>query len=155
MAAVVGISPEQMETEGQRPDAAEVMRETALRAASTPPARDLPANFPSVTPEMAADMASYVDEVRLRVQLARRHHPDGALSGREVFPLDPRSAFFWDTVTTVGFRQEEGVIHGTAALMAQAAQEDAAGQAGNTATGLLHDWFASHPRRIHSAFARA
>jgi hypothetical protein len=149
-----GITPERMAAEGRRPDAAEILREI-LRQEPTmlPPSRQDGPPLPEFTPGMAADMTTYVDEVRLRVQLARRHHPDGPLTGPQVFPVDRRSAFFWDTVTTVGFRQEEGVIQGTAALMTQAAQEDAAGQAGNTATGLAHP--AGHAGRIHSAFARA
>jgi hypothetical protein len=154
MARVVGVQPSQLTAAG-REDAARVLDEALRREAGTPPSRPAGPPLPEFTPQMAADMATYVDEVRLRVTLARRHHPDGPLTGREVFPLDPRSAFFWDTVTTVGFRQEEGVIQGTAVLMTQAAQEDAAEQAKNTATGLLHGRFAGHPRRIHSAFARA
>jgi hypothetical protein len=154
MARVVGVQPSQLTGAG-REDAARVLEEALRREAGTPPARDLPVNFPPVTPKMATDMATYVDEVRLRVQLARRHQPAGPLSGKQVFPLDPRSAFFWDTVTTVGFRQEEGVIQGTAVLMTQAAQEDAAERENNTATGLIRAHVAGHARRIHSAFTHA
>ena len=135
MAAVVHVTPEQMETRGQRPDAAEVMRETARRETAPPRLAEPP--LPEFTPEMAADMAAWVDEVRLRVALARHHQPDGPLDGRRVFPLDKRGQFFWDAVSAVGHHTEESVIVLTAAHITRAIQEEAAEarRKGNSAAG--------------------
>jgi len=135
MAQVVGIPAEAMETSGQRPDVAEVMRETTRR--ETAPSRDLPPNFPGVTPAMAADSRPYTDAVRDLVQLARTHHPDGMLDGRRVFPLDRRGAFYWDASLALFPDSEEAVIQLTALALAHAAQRDAAGREGSSATGLI------------------
>jgi len=133
MAQVVGIPAEAMETSGQRPDVAEVMRETP----APEPSRDLPPNFPGVTPEMAADSRPYTDAVRDLVGLARTHHPDGMLAGRAVFPLDKRGAFYWDASLALFPDSEEAVIQLTALALAHAAQRDAAGREGSSAAGLI------------------
>jgi hypothetical protein len=59
MAAVVGLTAEQMETEGQRPDAAEIMRRDAVQPPEpAPPRRELQIlRDPSISPdELAREM---------------------------------------------------------------------------------------------------
>ena len=110
---------------------------TPVERGTAPPPSEPP--LPEFTPELAADMAAWVDEVRLRVALARRHYPDGPLTGKQVFQLDKRGAFFWDAVSALGHHTEESVIVLTAAHITRAIQEEAAEakRKGNSATGLI------------------
>jgi len=135
MARVVGVQPSQL-TDAGREDAALVLREIYRREAAPPP-RPAEPPLPEFAPELAADMAAWVDEVRLRVALARRHYPDGPLDGRQVFQLDKRGAFFWDAVSAAGHSTEESIIVLTAAHITRAIQEEAAEakRKGNSAAG--------------------
>src|SRR5579864_1523134 len=67
MAAVVGISPEQMETAGQRPDAAEVMRDEQERqphpAAAEFPVRELDDADPPLTPVLRAQALAHLPAI--------------------------------------------------------------------------------------------
>jgi len=65
MAAVVGVTPEQMEGEGQRPDAAEILREnrvTRLPVAARPPVPDL-ADLPPMFRQLPPDIEYWLDDV--------------------------------------------------------------------------------------------
>ena len=103
MARVVGVQPSQL-TEAGREDAARVLREIHRRETATQPSRPSEPPLPEFSAAMAADSRPYIDEVRLRDALARRHHPDGLLTGQQVFALDRRGAWFWDAVSVLVFR---------------------------------------------------
>lgn len=97
MARVVGVPPEQMETEGQRPDAADEMRrEPVLRVAPEP----LDDNRPEVTPAMAEAMAPYEAAISRYVARARTRHPgQRQLTGAQVFPDSPVDQVTWDRLS--------------------------------------------------------
>ena len=110
MAAVAGVTPEQMETEGQRPDAAEIMRDraTADTAAAadtlTVVRSDAPAPpvslergpgdlFPDIDPAIRPGVDRHVEDIRELVESARK---TGPLTGNRIFPGDPHEADRWD-----------------------------------------------------------
>jgi hypothetical protein len=73
MAQVVGVTPEQMESEGRRPDAAEVMRRNAAQPHAAPPATEpAPASRPLRVLQVddERELASFIAEVD--DELARR-----------------------------------------------------------------------------------
>lgn len=108
MAAVVGVTPEQMETEGQRPDAAEVMRQNARPAHSE-------VIFGGTTDADRAALHPFVQEI-LRTAYGilgvldrfppgdlpdPSEYPNGesdvaALPGELLFPDSPTDASTWD-----------------------------------------------------------
>jgi hypothetical protein len=137
MARVVGVTAEQMETAGQRPDAAEILR---IDAAAQDAGEDfaLPA-----TAAMEIAMRSHLEEMQLRVELARRRNPGRRLTGRLVFPLDARDAGSWDDLLARGW-SENDVPRGIAALHTweqEAARLDEDGSAaGLTAAPEVSTW---------------
>jgi hypothetical protein len=125
MARVVQVSPDQLQAEGQRPDAAEVMRETATETLRP----DIEPAFPEVTPAMLDAQERHLEEVRLRVELASRRHPGRRLTGRQVFPTSPRDAKSWDDLTSAGWAPET-IERGIATLQAWESEEARLGEDG-------------------------
>ena len=123
MAGIVGVSPERLETEGQRPDAAEIVREIARRqplAVVPPPAYDIPL----LTEKLEKKIAGKIAEVGRWVKLARLRYPEGTLAGQQVFPLNPDDARLWDLAASAGWG-DEGTTVATAVLL-----DDARGESG-------------------------
>lgn len=117
MAHALRITPERLESEGQRPDAAEMLREILRRP------------LPRATPEMAAAMADHVAEFEIRAAVARNAHPGERLTGEQVFPDRPDAAKYWDQLAALGWDPERiptGVA-GVITLNEQAAR----GESGN------------------------
>src|SRR5205823_3813894 len=99
MAAVVGITPEQMATRGQRPDVAEVMAEAApVRAA--PALEFSEADLPDdeIPPQDLELFQDLVDEFKVKYARARRRHPGERLTGGLVFPRNEMYAALWDVL---------------------------------------------------------
>lgn len=100
MARAVGISPERLKTEGQHPEAAEILAEIqrtqpALQrpAAPRPALRDT-GGIPVVSAD-PAELAPYIEQVWAEVAAAKAFHgPHPA--GEQVFPADPDEARMWD-----------------------------------------------------------
>ncbi len=137
MAAEVGVSPERMETEGQRPDAAEILREILRReippgTRGPQPGQDL---LPGATPEMELAMEAHLARIRDRLEVARAAHPGGKLTGAMVFPRSPRDAESWDQLASLGWAPE-AVARGLAALLAWDEQKSASGAESGFAAGL-------------------
>lgn len=138
MAKAAGVKPEQMETEGRRPDAARILREINRqeeeRTAPRPAAviefgeEDLPDD--EYTPEEQAALQDYADEFKLRVARARRRHPGERLTGLMVFPRDALYQQMWDALSQLGWKPE-GLPRAMAAMMVD--REDLS--AGRTGTG--------------------
>lgn len=93
MARVVGITPEQLETEGQRPDAADELRHMmqqreerteAAPLAAVPDDEDTPPPF-TVSPAMQEAMSPYEAAIFRALVYAQQHHPGEPLTGDLVF----------------------------------------------------------------------
>lgn len=90
---------------------------------SVPAARGADYRLPA-TAAMEAAMRTHLEEVQLRVELAKRRNPGKPLTGRLVFPLDARDAGSWDDLLARGW-SENDVPRGIAALHAW--EQEAAG----------------------------
>lgn len=104
MARVVGVTADQMETEGRRPDVAELLRQE-------PPAQVVP--FPSLPPVAETD-AHYLElpdgvteedvepliaDIGRRVaRLLMEVRPGETVPGERVFPDSPRDSWLWNTL---------------------------------------------------------
>lgn len=84
MARVVGVTPEQLETEGQRPDAAEAMRHEQAAVPAPRPAT-APTGIPVIdnaaSPE---DVAPFVWQIENEVERAEREHGPSP-AGEQIF----------------------------------------------------------------------
>lgn len=121
MARVVGVTPEQLETEGQRPDAAEYMRgqyaepvtssgglrlsprEPGPAAAGTPAPEGRTSLFDSLPRPLAAQVRPRYDAIIGRVKVAGATHPGVTLEGRQVYPDSPAMARRWDVIAERGY----------------------------------------------------
>lgn len=157
MALTVAVTPEQMETEGHRPDAAEVMRQQSdsrIASPSLPPFNPPPVQrgtiFGDMSPEMAAQVRPLYEAVHGRVQVASAVRP-GPLAGRHVFPDDEAAARQWDGIAARGLSIYPGQGFSPdeiAQAMAVAWYLDPARQAGagDTAAGLAPPGVTSQAR---------
>jgi transcriptional regulator with XRE-family HTH domain len=148
MAHAVGIGPDRLETEGGRPDAAEILREImrldhAAASAPRPAADDDILPF-RVTPEMRAVIDDILPQVRVLAERAERRHPGVELTGAMVFTDAASMAFPWSQRDAADYwdaalanpRWEYRYIPGAvAANLAIDREEEAAN--GGTAAGLL------------------
>ena len=106
MARVVGLTPQQMEAEGQRPDAAEAMRRDAEarvppRLAAVPPS--IERGEDDIFPDMDADMRARVEaRVPAIEALVRSAAIDGPLTSGNLIFRDPHEAEMWDRLVEVG-----------------------------------------------------
>jgi hypothetical protein len=147
MAHAAGASPEQLRDaaaghpEGE--DRARVVRQAA-QVLEEIQRRDGP-HYRRPPPPAAAPLAGWDDEVGIRVEVARRSHPSGPLSGVMVFPVDPLDAAAWDRLAGLGIG-EGGLVQGVAAVRAW--RQQAAGLENGFATGRLAPAEASSQGRM-------
>ena len=136
MATVVGVTAEQMETEGQRPDVAEMLRHETGRPASAPP--DDPDDLPLISPAMAASMRPHIAEIRVRVEMARSAHPGEPLTGAMIFPLPAQRQYrdTWDVMAGFGYGPE-ALIHFAALAMAYDVEQAEIDRNPGIAAGLM------------------
>jgi transcriptional regulator with XRE-family HTH domain len=123
MAREVGITPERMESEGQRPDAAEILREMERhdlppslppRLQDAPPVERTGPAVP-VSRDKAALMAPHVAEIEGRLavwaQRTLQLRGDDAIGeipdGPAIFPDRPQDAAWWDEMARQGFLGEK------------------------------------------------
>ena len=93
MAAVVGVTPEEMETEGQRPDAAEAMRETEAHRGAPVPQINLERGENDVFPDLSPEDRALVDARAPAIaDLVYKAALDGPLTGDRIFPASPVEA---------------------------------------------------------------
>lgn len=114
MAAAVGVTPEQMEAEGQRPDAAEAMRRPAPGAPSWAAPGSAPSPLPTPpqsevfdAPTLAA-LAPKATAILRRLDEVREAgipNPDGW----QMFPDDHELALGWQSLRSAGFAPEEAL----------------------------------------------
>ena len=98
MAVVVGVTAEQMETDGQRPDAAEAMRQQAASRPAEPPA---PLR---VSAKLETGMQPHLDAVNARIgEVASRGTPVEQLTGKDLFPDLPWDEANWDQLRGFGY----------------------------------------------------
>ena len=98
MARAVGVTAEQMETEGQRADAAEFM----LREVPPPP-REIPGPLDALPEDEAAAVGPVLARYRERVQHAAELNPGRRLRGADIFPAqDDYRARLWDRMAEAG-----------------------------------------------------
>lgn len=121
MAAVVGVTAEQMETEGQRPDAAQAMRDADRREVTAPAPSRSAFPLPPPTPDMARLLAPFLTEAETRVKVAQDAYPGQRLSGRQVYPDLPEGAAYWDALVEAGFPPEQ-LAPITATMLAMSAE---------------------------------
>jgi transcriptional regulator with XRE-family HTH domain len=103
MAHALRITPERLESEGQRPDAAEILREILHREveaaeAAAPAALPVPGEPPGwMASEEARTAANrpYADQIRGRLNLLRGQGITSP-SGDQLFPDSPADARLWD-----------------------------------------------------------
>lgn len=171
MAKAAGVTPEQLETEGQRPDAAEVLRgmnQPHLAAVPSFPGDaghllrgdgDL---FPGVDPELKARAQPYYREIEARVIAAvmaeAARHGTGigeALavipSGADVFPDMKRERAWWDAVRKQGLASGPYTVWKLAQAIAMAQATNPAEQQNGDVAG---DGLASRPSCCRSAPTR-
>ena len=131
MAVVVGITPDQMETQGQRPDVAEILRSETLalvlRVAAEP-------DLLPTTDAMELAIRVHMQEVNDRLEFVRRRFPGQRLTGLMMFPTAPRDQRVWDGLVADG-ETEEATAQGIAAMRAWR-QEKAAAQENGTVTAI-------------------
>jgi hypothetical protein len=117
MAAVTGVTPEQMETDGQRPDVAEAMRRNAearvtppsLAAVPPPPASLEPGPgdiFPDTEAEMRPLIDAHLQTLRHLYRLAAIRGP--VASGAAIFTGTPHEAERWDRLVATGYMEKPG-----------------------------------------------
>jgi len=103
MAAVVGVTPEQMETEGHRPDAAEAMRRNAVQPPAAPfPAEPAPSRQP---PPLRVLQDPNIDEH----ELAREEAIVDDELARRMPPRDADEAKAW-ALTGVSFENRRRFV---------------------------------------------
>jgi hypothetical protein len=73
-------------------------------------------------------MEPHLREIGIRVEMARAAHPDGPLTGEDVFPKIPRDAKTWDDLAAMG-KPAAAIAQMLAALWAWEAEE--AAESGN------------------------
>lgn len=154
MARVVGVTPEQMEAEGLRPDAAESLRALLrnpppLRLQDAPPIERTGPAVP-VSRDKAALMAPHVAEIEGRLavwaQRTLQLRGDDAIGeipdGPAIFPDRPQDAAWWDEMARRGFLGEKftlwQMVEGLALLRvgAEERRQDRQGS-GGVAAGLM------------------
>lgn len=140
MAAVAGVTAEQMETEGRRPDAAEEMRKRA--AASPAPApmtvRTEPAWFPPIDNAWVAGKTLELEPAVWQEVLdaqARTGISAELLKGDAIFS-DSREAWLWDRFRPLYPDLAGAVRHFAVSRVAKALADEAGQQAGNRQAGL-------------------
>jgi hypothetical protein len=127
MARAAGVTPEQLETEGDRPDAAQALREiraTPISPAPAAPARDSLYDSGEM-PILAAPAAEIVDhliDVGAEVGDAKGiYGPEP--SGRQVFPGDEEEARIWERPELAGPEFEADRVRLIAFLRMMAARK--------------------------------
>ena len=122
MARAAGVEPEQLAVEGQRPDAAEALRQMPQPGAPSGAAPDSPGGIywpippdprGPFTAEVLIAAAPYVPEISRRLaelRTAGRDRPAGA----EMFPDDSRAEGSWDAVLAVGYPPEVAIQYAAA-----------------------------------------
>jgi transcriptional regulator with XRE-family HTH domain len=104
MAAAVGVTAEQMGTEGQRPDAAEAMRsEPGLRGDPL----DSFTALEEIHPDSRPAVRERLGEVQAMIRTARLYHPDGPLRGAWIFGDGTPEQRFWDQMAAGGSDEAE------------------------------------------------
>ena len=98
MAAVVGITPEQMATEGRAPRCRRGHDCEPLPPRPAPALEFSEEDLPDdeFTPEEMAALQDYADEFKVKLARARQRYPGERLTGELVFPRDPVYAQLWD-----------------------------------------------------------
>lgn len=102
-AAAVDVTPEQMEAEGKRPDAARELRTLLERRASAPPRPPrtfgwTPAGAGVISSEEQAEMMPQATTILTAVIRAQDKGADPSLlTGTDLFPDQPHLALAWDT----------------------------------------------------------
>jgi hypothetical protein len=143
MAAVVGVAPEQMETEGQRPDVAEVMRRNA-RARVAPPLTVVPGLpislelgpddiIAEMSPAMRAATEAHISGLASVYRLANILGPDAP--GERIFPGSPREATRWDRLVQAGYIEKPGKGYSAEEMVVMIAQGRAYDDQYQAATG--------------------
>ncbi len=121
MAHTLRITPERLEYEGRRPDAAEMLREIIRQQSPGPGLED----FPDVSPELRRAIEAHLRRILDRLEVARGMNPSGRISGAMIFPSnvrDPaagernrRDAERWDLMAeTFPSWKPEAIAMGTA-----------------------------------------
>src|SRR6185437_1310901 len=153
LAAVVKVAPEQMEAEGQRPDAAEslrvLLRDPPIRLADPTPVPRTGESFP-VSRDKAALMVPHVTEIEGRLavwaQRALQLRGEDAIGeipdGTTIFPDRPQDAAWWDELARRGFLGEKftlwQMVEGLALLRVGAEERRQRQQgSGGVAAGLM------------------
>jgi transcriptional regulator with XRE-family HTH domain len=141
MARAAGVTPELLEAEGQRPDAAEAMRDGALRVKAEPAPHRF--SLPEPTPEMRRDLDPLLAEVGACVRVAAAAYPGQRLDGARVFPPGEHAPtywgaarLFWDQAMAEDFSQDDAVDV-VAALVARYRQLQEMRRQNGSAAGLI------------------
>jgi hypothetical protein len=118
MASAVGISPEHLESEGKRPDAADILREIERRESTAqPPRHEKRRRLPEASPEMAAAMKDHVAAFKELAEAAKRAHPGEQLTGAMIFPKSESvAAWYWDRLQADNWEPED-IPGGVAAMV--------------------------------------
>jgi hypothetical protein len=141
MARVVGISPEQMESEGQRPDAAEAMRTRLAAPALLRQARDDDSVL-GLAPRMAEAVEQPMADIAGLAESAAEIENVDVPSGTSVFGAGPEAAR-WDKLVQLGRDMLPGQGFSLAQLIRAAAvarvkdEERREGYGGNEAVARL------------------
>ena len=148
MAAVVGVTADQMETEGLRPDAAEIMRRDVRPAPPAPREHDFggdgESDWEALQPFIQEILRAAYERLGFLGYLPPGPLPDpseipeslaaearvSAIPGHELFPGDPRDAGAWDD-PGLSLRQKLDLIAWAHRLVAEADQRER-----RTGTGL-------------------
>ena len=118
MAHTVGVTPEQLESEGERPDAAEALRHHEP-GASTGAAPDSPGGIDWPIPPREgtpftdltlADAAEFAYEAYGRLRDLRRQGIERP-AGAQVYPDDSTAAFGYDTAVAAGATPAQAIQH--------------------------------------------
>lgn len=153
MAHALRITPERLESEGQRPDAAEMLREIIRQQRADEPSEfpqvdDGPDDLPDVSPELKRAMTVHLRSILDRLEVVRGMNPSARITGEMMFPpnvasarareRNRRSAASWDNLATVfGSWKPESIAMGLAVMRAdvEAAAAVQAAERNSRATG--------------------
>jgi hypothetical protein len=102
MAHALKITPERLESQGQRPDAAEILAEILAEEADRREGH-LEVTSPDVPNEMAAEIKPHFREIQGRIAVASATHPGARLEGRWIFPDSPLDAHRWNNLIAKGY----------------------------------------------------